>query len=367
MLEIKTKKYVIMAGGTGGHVIPGIALAKELIQQGHQVSWIGTSSGIEAQLVPAQQIAFYAIDIKSLRGKGLLRKLLMPILLLKAILQASLILIKLKPTGVISMGGFVAGPGGIAAWILGINLYVHEQNAVAGLTNRCLAKFAKKVFVACAPTQKLKISAHKIIETGNPVRAEIMAIPAPEKRAIGTHSRLRILVLGGSLGAKAINQIVPKALALIPDDKKPEVWHQSGAAHFAETQQCYLDNKVNANLVAYINDISKAYEFADMVICRAGALTVSELAAAGIASILIPFPHAVDDHQTKNAQFLTNAGAAILVSQHNLTPGYLAELIVKYSDHPDICLKMALCARALAKTDATAKMVDALSVNYRLL
>jgi UDP-N-acetylglucosamine--N-acetylmuramyl-(pentapeptide) pyrophosphoryl-undecaprenol N-acetylglucosamine transferase len=359
MLEIKTKKYVIMAGGTGGHVIPGIAVAKELTRQGHQVSWIGTASGIEAKLVPEQQIAFYSIDIKSLRGKGLARKLLIPILLLKAIWQAGRILFKLKPNGVISMGGFVAGPGGIAAWVLGIDLYVHEQNAVAGLTNRCLAKFAKKVFVACSPTQKLNISAHKIIETGNPVRSEIMAIPAPDRRNIGKHGRLRILVLGGSLGAKAINQVLPQALVLLPDDKKPEVWHQSGAVHFEETQQYYLDNKIKVNLVAYIDDMSKAYEFADIVICRAGALTISELAAVGIASILIPFPHAVDDHQTKNAHILTRVGAAVLVSQPNLTPAHLADLIVKYTDHPEICLEMARCARSLAKTNATVQMVAA--------
>lgn len=354
-----SKKYVIMAGGTGGHVNPGIAVAKELIKQGHKVYWIGAPSGIEARLVPKQQIDFYPIDVKSLRGKGLLRSFLMPLILLKAIWQAYLVLSKLKPQSVISMGGFVAGPGGIAAWLLGIDLYVHEQNAVAGLTNRWLAKLAKKVFVAFSPTQKLTVSKAKILETGNPVRAEIMAIPAPDERAIGSHERLRILVVGGSLGAQAINQVMPQALALLPDGKKPEVWHQTGSKHFAETQKNYLDKKLNIELVEYIDDMNQAYAFADIVICRAGALTVSELAAVGIASILIPFPHAVDDHQTKNAQVLTKAGAAVLVKQLDLNPERLAELILQYIDHPKACLEMALCARALAKTNATAQVVAA--------
>lgn len=354
-----TKKFAIMAGGTGGHVLPGIAVAKELIKQGHQIFWIGTPTGIEAKLVPAEAFDFHAIDIKSLRGKGLFRKLGMPFLLCKSILQARKILLALKPDGVISMGGFVAGPGGLAAWLLGIDLFVHEQNAIAGLTNRVLAKFAKKVFIAFPNTQKLTVSPHKIIQTGNPVRTEIMAIAAPGMRTIGSHPRLRLLVLGGSLGAKAINAIVPKALALLPQDKKPEVWHQSGAAHLEETKQYYLDNKIEANLVSYIDNMAKAYQFADIVVCRSGALTVSELAAAGIASILIPFPHAVDDHQTANAQFLTKKGAAILVDQHSLTPEYLAELILKYIDHPEKCLEMAMCARALAKVNATAQVVAA--------
>lgn len=348
-----------MAGGTGGHVIPGLAVAQELRKQGHAIFWMGTPLGIEAKLVPEQQITFYSIEIKSLRGKNLIRKLCMPFLLLKAIWQARIILLKLKPDAVVSMGGFVAGPGGIAAWLLGIDLYVHEQNAIAGLTNRVLAKLAKKVFIAFPNTQKLRLASSKILHTGNPVRAEIMAIAAPGMRTIGSHPRLRILVLGGSLGAKAINQTVPMALALLPEDKKPEVWHQTGTAHLAEAKQHYLDNKIEANIVSYIDDMAKAYQFADIVVCRAGALTVSELAAVGIASILIPFPHAVDDHQTENAQFLTKTGAAILVEQHSLTPEYLAELLLKYIDHPETCLEMAMRARALAKTNATAQVVAA--------
>lgn len=353
------KKYVMMAGGTGGHVIPGIAVAQELRKRGDEICWIGTPTGIENQLVPAQNIPFYPVDIKSLRGKGVFRILSMPFMLLKAILQARGILLKLKPDGVISMGGFVAGPGGIAAWLLGINLYVHEQNAIAGLTNRVLARFAKKVFIAFPHTKKLNIESDKVIQTGNPIRAEIMAIAAPGMRTIGSHPRLRILVLGGSLGAKAINEAVPQALALLPSDKKPEVWHQTGKAHLAQAQQSYLDNKIEANVVPFIDDMAKAYQFADIVICRAGALTVSELAAAGIASILIPFPHAVDDHQTVNAQFLTRTGAAILVEQHNLTPQGLADLILKYIEHPEKCLEMAIRARALAKTNATVQVVAA--------
>lgn len=353
------KKYVMMAGGTGGHVIPGIAVAQELRKKGHEVYWIGTPTGIEHQLVTAQGIAFYPVEVKSLRGKGILRTLLMPLILIKAIWQARRILRQLKPDGVISMGGFVAGPGGLTAWLLGIPLYVHEQNAIAGLTNRVLARFAKKVFIAFPNTQKLNIESDKIIQTGNPVRAEIMAIAAPGMRTIGSHPRLRILVLGGSLGAKAINEVVPKALAMLPEDKKTEVWHQAGKAHLAEAQQYYLDNKIEAQVVPFIDNMAKAYQFADIVICRAGALTVSELAAAGIASILIPFPHAVDDHQTANAQFLTQTGAAILVEQHKLTPQGLADLILKYIEHPEKCLEMAIRARALAKIDATAQVVAA--------
>lgn len=349
-----------MAGGTGGHVIPGIAVAQELRSKGHQVCWIGTPTGIENQLVPAQNIPFYSVNIKSLRGKGIFRILLMPFMLAKAILQARNILLKLKPDGVISMGGFVAGPGGIAAWLLGISLYVHEQNAIAGLTNRVLARFAKKVFIAFPNTQKLATTyADKIIQTGNPIRAEIMAIAAPGMRTIGSNPKLRILVLGGSLGAKAINEVVPQALALLPEGKKPEVWHQTGKAHLEQAQQYYLKNKIEAKVVPFIDDMAKAYQFADIVICRAGALTISELAAAGIASILIPFPHAVDDHQTVNAQFLTQTGAAILVEQHSLTPQGLADLIFKYIEHPEKCLEMAIRARALAKTNATVQVVAA--------
>ena len=360
MLEIKPKKkYVIMAGGTGGHVIPGITVAQELKKQGHEVYWIGTALGIEAKLVPLQQIIFYAIDIKSLRGKGFIRKCLMPFALARATWQARRTLLRLKPDGVISMGGFVAGPGGLAACLLGIDLYIHEQNAIAGLTNRVLAKLAKKVCVAFPNTQKIGVSPAKLYQTGNPIRPEIMAIAAPGRRAIGMHSRLRILVLGGSLGAKAINQVVPKALALLnlAENKIPEVWHQTGAGHLAEAKQCYLDSKVKANVVDFIQDMAKAYQFADIVICRAGALTVSELAAAGIASILIPFPYAVDDHQTANAQFLTKTGAAILVDQHSFNPESLVELMLKFIAHPELCLEMAIRARALAKTEATAQVV----------
>lgn len=353
------KKYVIMAGGTGGHVIPGIAVAQELRKDGHEVYWMGTPTGIENQLVPAQNIPFYPVNIKSLRGKGVFRIISMPFMLIKAIWQAREILNKLKPDGALSMGGFVAGPGGIAAWLLGINLYVHEQNAIAGLTNRVLAKFAKKVFIAFPNTKKLGIHADKIIQTGNPIRAEIIAIAAPGMRTIGSNPKLRILVLGGSLGAKAINEAVPQALALLPEDKKPEVWHQTGKAHLVEAQRCYLDNKIEAQVVPFIDDMAKAYQFADIVICRAGALTISELAAAGIASILIPFPHAVDDHQTVNAQFLTRTGAAILVEQHSLTARGLADLILKYIEHPEKCLEMAIRARALAKTNATVQVVAA--------
>ena len=353
------RKYVIMAGGTGGHVIPGIAVAQELKKQGHEVFWMGTPTGIESQLVPDQKITFYPINIKSLRGKGLVRKLLMPFILVKAILQARAILCKLKPDSVISMGGFVAGPGGIAAWLLGIDLYVHEQNAIAGLTNRILSKLAKKVFIAFPDTQKLSVSPNKLLQTGNPIRAEILAIPAPGMRAIGSHAHLRILVLGGSLGARAINQIIPKALALLPDNKKPEVLHQTGAAHLIAVQIHYSDWGIKANIVAFIEDMAKAYQFADMVICRAGALTVSELAAAGIASILIPFPHAVDDHQTANAQFLIKNGAAILVEEHSLTPESLAKLLLKHIDNPEICLEMAIRARSLLKDSATMQVVAA--------
>ncbi len=288
---------LIMAGGTGGHVFPALAVARALAERGARVSWLGTKAGIEARLVPAHDLPLHTIDVAGLRGKGALSWLAAPLRLLRAVVQALGLVRRLGPQLVIGMGGFAAGPGGLAAWLLRKPLLIHEQNAAAGMTNRSLARLATTVLQAFPDTFAPKYNPATV---GNPVRAEILALDAPASRWAARDDAPRLLVLGGSGGALAINQRVPAALAQIAPERRPQVRHQAGRT-LTEAQAAYAEHGTTAELSAFIEDMAAAYAWADVVICRSGALTVAELAAAGVPALLVPFPYAVDDHQTINA------------------------------------------------------------------
>jgi UDP-N-acetylglucosamine--N-acetylmuramyl-(pentapeptide) pyrophosphoryl-undecaprenol N-acetylglucosamine transferase len=331
-----------MAGGTGGHIFPGLAVAEEARAAGWQVVWMGARGGMEERLVPRHGIPAAWIRARAARGKGLLQKLLLPVNLLYSFWESARHIRRLHPDVVLGLGGYVAFPGGMMASLLGRPLAVHEQNAIAGLTNRVLAGVSDKVMVAFP-------DAIKAAEwTGNPVRGEIARIAVPAERFAGRSGPLRLLVVGGSLGAQALNEAVPRALALLKD--RPRVVHQSGEKHLDALRAHYAAAGVEGELVAFIDDMARRYAEADLVICRAGAVTIAELSAAGMASILVPFPYAVDDHQTANARFLAERGAAILLPQRELTPQRLAGLIGGLDRKA--LLAMAEKARALGKPDA---------------
>ena len=341
---------MVMAGGTGGHVFPGLAVADAMRARGWRVVWMGNPAGMEARLVAERGYDMAPVRFGALRGKGLLRKLLLPVALLSGFWQALRQIRRVRPSVVLGMGGYISFPGGMMAVLLGKPLALHEQNSVAGLANRVLAKVADRILAGFPDVLPGAIWA------GNPVRPEISALPAPAARYAGHDGALRVLVLGGSLGAAALNDIVPKGLALIPEEERPQVVHQSGEKHLAALQANYAAAGVAAHCVAFIEDMAGAYEWADLVICRSGALTVAELAAAGVASVLVPFPHAVDDHQTANARFLSQSGGAILLPQTELTAEKVA-LIRNYSR--DQLLQMAERAHELARPDATAIVAQA--------
>jgi UDP-N-acetylglucosamine--N-acetylmuramyl-(pentapeptide) pyrophosphoryl-undecaprenol N-acetylglucosamine transferase len=333
---------LIMAGGTGGHIFPGLAVAARLRSAGWDVVWMGARGGMEERLVPPHGYRTAWIRARAARGKGLVQKLLLPANLLLSFWESLRHLRRIRPDVVLGLGGYVAFPGGMMASLLGRPLALHEQNAIAGLANRVLAAVSDRVMVAFP-------GALKDGEwTGNPVRAEIAAIAPPQARFAGRSGPLRILVVGGSLGAQALNEALPKAIALLKN--RPLVVHQSGEKHLDALKSNYATAGATGELVAFIDDMAKRYAEADLVICRAGAVTVAELSAGGMASILVPFPHAVDDHQTANARFLAEQGAAILVQQRDLSPDKLAALIGSL-DRAQL-LDMARKARALGKPDA---------------
>jgi len=331
-----------MAGGTGGHIFPGLAVAAEMRAAGWDVVWMGARGGMEERLVPKHGYRTAWIRARAARGKGLVQKLLLPANLLYSFWESARHIRALKPSVVLGLGGYVAFPGGMMASLFNRPLALHEQNAIAGLSNRVLAQVSDKVMVAFP-------GALKGAEwTGNPVRAEIASIDPPEKRFAQRAGPLRILVVGGSLGAQALNEAMPRALAAMSE--RPRVVHQAGEKHLDALKKHYADAGVQGELVAFIDDMARRYAEADLVICRAGAVTVAELSAGGMASILVPFPHAVDDHQTANARFLADRGAAVLIQQRDLTPQGLAELI-RSLDRTKL-LEMAQKARALGKPDA---------------
>lgn len=350
----KLQRVMIMAGGTGGHVFPGLAIANALQAKGIEVSWLGTPRGLEAQLIPAAGMAFIPLKLTGFRGKNFLTRLTAPFYITVALGKALATIYNMKPDIVIGMGGFVAGPGGLAAWLLRKPLVIHEQNAIAGITNRLLASIATRVLEAFPNTFAVR---YKAICTGNPIRAEISKLPAPAERYQNRSGPLRLLVLGGSLGAAVINETIPLLLQQVNDPKRLEVKHQTGQAHFATTQAKYKALNVEAEVSPFISDMAAAYNWADIVLCRAGALTVTELAAAGLPAILVPFPHAVDDHQTVNGNFLVAAGAAVMIPQPELSVMRLMQVLEPVWKDRNRLLVMAEAARTLFKATATASIV----------
>ncbi|TAN48572.1 MAG: undecaprenyldiphospho-muramoylpentapeptide beta-N-acetylglucosaminyltransferase [Betaproteobacteria bacterium] len=339
-----SRTILITAGGTGGHVFPGLAVAEAMRDAGWRVLWLGAKSGMEAKLVPARGFEMAWVRAGALRGKGLLAGLLLPLNLLVGFWQSARIILQHRPDVVLGLGGYVAFPGGMMASLLARPLAVHEQNAIAGLTNRILAGVADRVLVAFPGTLK------NAEWTGNPVRAEIARLAPPAERFAGRGGPLRLLVIGGSLGAQALNEGVPRALASMPPAERPRVVHQAGERHLEALQRLYRDAGVEGELLGFIDDMAARYAAADLVLCRAGAITVAELAAGGVASVLVPFPHAVDDHQTANAAFLAERGAAILLPQSEMTPSKLAALM-RSLDRARL-LQMAQAAHTLGKPDA---------------
>jgi UDP-N-acetylglucosamine--N-acetylmuramyl-(pentapeptide) pyrophosphoryl-undecaprenol N-acetylglucosamine transferase len=338
------RTILVMAGGTGGHVMPALAVAEQLRSAGWHVVWLGSRKAMEADLVPKHGFQMEWIRFSGLRGKGALRTLLLPLNLLIAFWQSARVIFRVRPDIVLGMGGYISFPGGMMAVLLNRPLVVHEQNSIAGLANRVLAQVADRRLTGFPDVLR------KSQWCGNPVRADIAALPPPEQRFQGRSGPLRVLVVGGSLGAQALNDAVPQALALIPPVQRPRVTHQAGARHLQALQHNYAAAGVQSEALAFIEDMAQNYAAADVVICRAGALTVSELAAAGVASILVPFPLAVDDHQTSNARFLADAGAAVLLQQRELTPRKLADLLCSFTREK--LLDMARRARALARPEA---------------
>jgi UDP-N-acetylglucosamine--N-acetylmuramyl-(pentapeptide) pyrophosphoryl-undecaprenol N-acetylglucosamine transferase len=343
-------KILVMAGGTGGHIYPGIAVADALRARGWSVAWMGNADGMEGRIVPAKGYELAWIRFGALRGKGLLRMLMLPLNLLRGFAQALAAIRRVKPDVVLGMGGYVTFPGGMMAVLSGRPVVIHEQNSVAGLANRVLASVADRVVSGFPAVLK------KAQWVGNPVRADIAGVAAPAERFAGRTGPLRILVVGGSLGAQALNNTVPQALALIAPEARPFVVHQSGAKQIEALRKAYSEAGVNGELLPFIDDMAARYAEADVVICRSGALTVAELAAVGVASVLVPFPHAVDDHQTGNARFLSERDAAILLPQPELSAQTLAGVLAKL-DRTRL-VAMAEAARAVARPEAAATVAD---------
>ena len=344
-----SKTIMIMAGGTGGHIFPALAVAHKMRDAGWRVVWLGNPEGMEARLVPQHGFEMVWVKFSALRGKGLSRKLLLPVNLLRGFWQGWQAIRQVRPDVVLGMGGYITFPGGMMAALTGVPLVLHEQNSVAGLANKVLAGVADRIASGFPDVLK------KGVWLGNPVRPEITASVQPAERFAERNGALRVLVIGGSLGAQALNEGVPKGMALLSGENQPQIVHQAGEKHIDALKAAYAAVGVQAHCVPFIEDMAGAYEWADLVICRAGALTVAELAAVGVASILVPFPHAVDDHQTANARFLVNVGGAFLLPQTELTPDAIA-LIRNYSRGQ--LLEMAEKARSLAKPDATLDVVN---------
>ncbi len=344
-----SRTILIMAGGTGGHIFPALAVAEKMRERGWRVVWLGNPEGMEARLVPQHGFDMVGVKFGALRGKGIVRKLLLPLNLLRGFWQAQKAIRQVQPNVVLGMGGYITFPGGMMASLLGKPLVVHEQNSVAGLANRVLAGVADRIATGFPEVLA------KGVWAGNPVRPEIAKMAPPAERFAGRDGALHLLVIGGSLGAQALNEMVPQAMALLGENALPQIVHQAGEKHIEALKANYAAVGVAAHCVSFIEDMAGAYEWADLVVCRSGALTVAELAAAGVASILVPFPHAVDDHQTGNARFLVNVGGAFLLPQGELTPEAIA-LIRNYSRGQ--LLEMAEKARSLAKPDATEEVAN---------
>jgi UDP-N-acetylglucosamine--N-acetylmuramyl-(pentapeptide) pyrophosphoryl-undecaprenol N-acetylglucosamine transferase len=348
-----TRTLMVMAGGTGGHIFPALAVAEVLRERGWRVVWLGARGGMEERLVPARGYAAEWIRFGGVRGKGWLRKLLLPAALLVAFWQSAAALFRQRPDVVLGMGGYAAFPGGMMAALFGKPLLIHEQNAIPGLANRVLAGVADRVLSAFPDAFEGRVD---VIWSGNPVRREIIALAPPEARFAGRSGPLRLLVVGGSLGARALNETLPQALALLARAERPAVIHQAGNPYAEAVRRHYRELGVDAEVLAFVDDMAARYGEADLVVCRAGATTVTELAVAGVGSILVPFPHAVDDHQTRNARYLSERGAALLMPQRELTPQSLAAAL-RGLDRGRL-LEMARAARAVGKPDAAQKVAE---------
>ncbi len=350
-----TIRVVIMAGGTGGHVFPALAVANELRRRDVIVSWIGTKRGLESEVIAKADIPIDWVSISGLRGNGLLDWLSAPYRLIVAVYQVMRVFKKRKPDVVLGMGGFVSGPGGLAARLAKTPLVIHEQNSIPGLTNKLLSKIAQKILVAFPSAFAEKMQAEN---TGNPLRADFSSFAEPGQRLKTHKGVLHLLVIGGSLGASVLNKVVPEALAKFELTERPKIWHQTGKKHLEQTNDYYGNANVDARIEAFIDNMSEAYGWADLVLCRAGALTISELSAVGVGSILVPYPFAVDDHQTKNAQYLVDAGAAELIQQTDFSREKLYGLLVMFGKQKNKLLHMANQARGLARPNATSEVAD---------
>ena len=360
--SVEPKVALIMAGGTGGHVFPALAVADLLRESAVQVHWLGTAAGIEARVVPSADIPLHCIQVQGLRGKGKLGLLTAPWRVVKAIIQAHKVFKQVRPSVVLGMGGFASGPGAVAAKLAGVPLVIHEQNARAGMTNKISCYLAKRKLAAFPgafnTANKANNDLAKGIEiVGNPVRGAVLKMHAPVQRYSERKGKLNLLIVGGSLGAAAINDIVPRALQSIAVSERPNVWHQAGIKNITQTRALYQSCEVEAKVSAFIEQMHEAYAWADLVICRAGALTVSELAIAGVASILIPFPFAVDDHQTANGQFLVDVGAAVIVQQRDLSIEKLLSLLGDLKAR-DTLLAMAQKALSVAELGASKSVAN---------
>jgi len=349
------RPILVMAGGTGGHVYPALAVARVLERTSSGVVWLGTRRGLEARVVPAAGIRTEWVSVQGLRGKGPLSLLAAPFQLLRALVQSLKVMTKHRPAAVLGMGGFVSGPGGLAAWLTRRPLIIHEQNAIAGFTNQLLARLARVVLQAFPGTFSRRIDAETV---GNPVREEIAALEDPATRLAGRSGALRLLVLGGSQGALALNRTVPAALAQLPEELKPAVRHQAGDRTISTAREMYEQFAIEVELAAFIEDMAGAYAWADLVICRAGALTVAELAAAGLPAIFVPYPAAVDDHQTANAKSFAEAGAGVIVQERNLDAGTLAEVMKEWLSSREDLRVRASKARSLARPGALDRIAE---------
>ncbi len=357
VVPIKThqvKHVLIAAGGTGGHVYPALAVADYLREQGVKITWVGTAKGLEHRIVPAANIPLEIISISGLRGKGLINLFFVPLKLVLAITQVIKIFLHVKPDVVLGMGGFVSGPCGLAAFVLRKPLFLHEQNAIPGLTNKVLRYFATTTMQAFPNSFKNK----NIIAVGNPIRKDISKLSRPEERMAERNDNIRLLIIGGSLGAQALNESVPQAILEVSKTIEINVWHQTGKNKCDATIETYKQLNVEAKITEFIEDMAEAYAWADLIICRAGALTISELANAGVAAILVPYPYAVDDHQTANAAYLTKVGAAILIQQDQLIPKLQESILELLQTGRTKLIEMAKAAHELSKPNATQDVAE---------
>jgi UDP-N-acetylglucosamine--N-acetylmuramyl-(pentapeptide) pyrophosphoryl-undecaprenol N-acetylglucosamine transferase len=355
MTSIPREPVLIMAGGTGGHIFPALAVAEVLRRRGVAVVWLGVPGSMESRLVPKSGFPMEWVRVAGIRGKGAMAWALAPVRVMKAVLQALKVMRRVRPRSVLGAGGYVSGPGGVAAWLLRVPLLIHEQNAAPGMTNRWLARLATQVLQAFPGSFPAGTAAQTV---GNPVRAEIAALPAPDVRFAGRETRARLLVFGGSQGAQRLNAVLPQALARLEPEQRPQVRHQAGERGLAAARAAYQEAQVEAEVSAFIDDMAQAYAWADFAICRAGAMTVAELQAAGLGAVFVPFALATDDHQTQNADVMVRSGAARIIQERDLNAASLGDAIAALSADRGLTLRMALAARAARVVDAADRVAD---------